>query len=305
MKLDANLFSGLFFFNPIMFSKMEQNNLSTFVYNGNPITFNFSDGSKMVNATEVAKAFPKKSIGSFLRNNSTKELIKLLEERYANSHIGSQIAGNQRYKKNDVVDNQRVIRVIKGGMKTQGTWMCEELILYFAAWLSPELRLWVYDRIKELLTNGNVSLSPENNLLEADEFTKYVRTQFNERNALLNKHNEQLKRLKARQSVEFSDLVGKQMIELRRNTRFFEANVSLRLTNEMYSVSEYAKSLGIYVKEDTAAAIGKKAVKMCNFKKWDYRSTPHDKYGTVNIYPLAALRIVFEEWMNRAQGLIN
>jgi len=40
----------------------------------------------------------------------------------------------------------------------QGTWMDEKLALKFAAWLSPEFELWVYDRIQELLTTGKTEI---------------------------------------------------------------------------------------------------------------------------------------------------
>ncbi|MEM1121660.1 MAG: KilA-N domain-containing protein, partial [Bacteroidota bacterium] len=40
----------------------------------------------------------------------------------------------------------------------QGTWMDEKLALKFAAWLSPNFELWVYDRIQELLTTGKTEL---------------------------------------------------------------------------------------------------------------------------------------------------
>ena len=36
--------------------------------------------------------------------------------------------------------------------------MDEKLALKFASWLSPRFELWVYDRIQELLTNGETRL---------------------------------------------------------------------------------------------------------------------------------------------------
>ncbi|MEM9888471.1 MAG: KilA-N domain-containing protein [Bacteroidota bacterium] len=50
------------------------------------------------------------------------------------------------------------MRIIKGGLQYQGTWMDEKLALKFAAWLSPRFELWVYDRIYELLTTGQTKL---------------------------------------------------------------------------------------------------------------------------------------------------
>ena len=114
-----------------------------FDYEGQQITFEFADGNKMVNATEMARPFGK-LVADFLRLKGTEEYIELLEDRYGNSHIEAK---------------REVLRVVKGGdAQLQGTWMDEKLALKFAAWLSPRFELWVYDRIQELLTSGTTSL---------------------------------------------------------------------------------------------------------------------------------------------------
>ncbi|MEM9884711.1 MAG: KilA-N domain-containing protein [Bacteroidota bacterium] len=131
--------------------------LTQFKYEGNNITFEFTDGNKMINATEMVKAFPSKKINDFLRLKSTKEYILLLEDRYGNSRI----ADNQSVRE--------VLKVVKGGLGKQGTWMDEILALKFAAWLSPKFDLWVYDRIYELLTKGRVELqqTPASNIIQS------------------------------------------------------------------------------------------------------------------------------------------
>ena len=61
----------------------------------------------------------------------------------------------------NIAQKKEVIRVVKGGDAKeglQGTWMDEKLALKFAAWLSPEFELWVYDRIFELLITGKTEL---------------------------------------------------------------------------------------------------------------------------------------------------
>ncbi len=55
--------------------------LVKFNYEGQKISFKFSDGNKLINATEMAKPFGKR-INNFLRQKSTQEYILLLEERY-------------------------------------------------------------------------------------------------------------------------------------------------------------------------------------------------------------------------------
>lgn len=119
-------------------------NLKKFEYDGIPISFEFSDGNKMINATEMAKPFGK-PVANFLRLKETKDYVELLEERYSDVNIAP----------------REVLRVIKGGDASeilQGTWMDEKLALKFAAWLSPRFELWVYDRIQELLTTGKTEI---------------------------------------------------------------------------------------------------------------------------------------------------
>ncbi len=114
-----------------------------FDYEGTPISFEFSDGNKMINATEMARPFGK-PVGNFLRLKETREYIVILEERYSHLNIG-----------------RDALRVVKGGdvgEGLQGTWMDEKLALKFAAWLSPRFELWVYDRIQELLTTGKTEI---------------------------------------------------------------------------------------------------------------------------------------------------
>jgi len=117
--------------------------LQSFEYEGKRITFEFGDGQKMVNATEMAKSFPSKKVAGFLRLKQTKEFIKVLNSRYADSHNGNDF---------------KAFRVVRGGTPDlQGTWMDEKLALKFAAWLNPHFELWVYDRIHELLTQGMIN----------------------------------------------------------------------------------------------------------------------------------------------------
>lgn len=114
--------------------------ITKFEYEGHNISFEFSDGNKMINATEMAKPFGK-VVSGFLRLKSTQDYIVLLERRY------------------QAEPGKETLRVVKGGdPETQGTWMDEKLALKFAAWLAPEFELWVYDKIYELVTTGRVEL---------------------------------------------------------------------------------------------------------------------------------------------------
>lgn len=117
--------------------------ITKFEYEGQTISFEFADGNKMINATQMAKPFDKK-VNDFLRLKNTKDYILALESRYGNSRNGIK---------------REVLRVIQGGTpELQGTWMDEKLALKFASWLSTYFELWVYDRIEELLTTGETRL---------------------------------------------------------------------------------------------------------------------------------------------------
>ena len=60
--------------------------LTIFDYEGQNISFEFADGNKMINATQMARPFGK-PVGNFLRLKETKQYIQLLEERYSDLNI--------------------------------------------------------------------------------------------------------------------------------------------------------------------------------------------------------------------------
>lgn len=116
------------------------NNIQIYNYHNHPVSFDFGGGHKMVNATQMAKPFGKQP-AHFLRTNPTKDFISLLIDRYDSNHSD-------------------IVKVVNGGTN-YGTWMCEELALEFSGWLSPEFKLWMNDRIRELLTTGSTQLQPK------------------------------------------------------------------------------------------------------------------------------------------------
>lgn len=118
--------------------------ITKFDYEGATISFEFADGNRMINATEMARPFGKR-VNNFLKSQHAQDYILLLEARYSKWSNGDQPGDQPR----------EVLRIVQGGTpELQGTWMDEKLALKFAAWLSPEFELWVYDRIEELLTTG-------------------------------------------------------------------------------------------------------------------------------------------------------
>jgi hypothetical protein len=122
-------------------------------YRGNLIAFEFSGENNLINATQMAHAFPAKKVNDFLRLKNTKEFVVALEARYGNSRNGK----------------PEVLRVVQGGTpELQGTWMDELLAIKFAGWLSPDFEIWMYERIRELLVSGQTSIPgvvPQSNVI--------------------------------------------------------------------------------------------------------------------------------------------
>lgn len=105
-------------------------------YNDKEIAFQLTGKNNiMINATQMSKVFGKLP-HEYLRLPSTQELIEAIKGKSLNS------------------DFQAVITKPGTPQFGGGTWMCEDLALDFAQWLSVDFKLWCNDRIKELLTIG-------------------------------------------------------------------------------------------------------------------------------------------------------
>ena len=111
----------------------EKGVIQTFEFNGAEIEFDFSPNKVMVNATEMAKIFDKKSI-EFLDLQNTKAFIQACISGGNSHHLNVE-------KESDLV----IIRPNKG------TWMHRVLALKFAAWLDPNFEIWIYQTIDELM----------------------------------------------------------------------------------------------------------------------------------------------------------
>jgi len=109
---------------------METNKTLEYLYQEFEIHFTVHGPEKqvMVNATEMAKAFGKRTT-NYLTNEKTKELILKLEL--------TEIPVNSNYK---VLKN-------KGHM---GYYFCDILALDFAAWLDVDFRIWIYKKILDI-----------------------------------------------------------------------------------------------------------------------------------------------------------
>ena len=224
-----------------------------FSYEGQEITFEFSDGSTMINATEMAKPFGKQ-VGGFLRTKETKTYIGLLEDRYANLHIGQP---------------RPVLRVVKGGDTirdgvAQGTWMDEKLALKFAAWLSAKFELWVYDRIDELLKTGKTELPNHRPSMQIIKSIRLIADQ-------LELHEREIGEIK--QDI---GLIKDHMADL-------EAKIT-SIDEQYYSVSGYCALQGIHCPLDKARNWGIAATKTSNAKGVPIGKAYDAKYGEINTY---------------------
>lgn len=177
-----------------------------FDYQGSLITF--GKGKQiMVNATEMAKPFGKRS-NDFLSLKGTQELIISLSAKTGISAT-------------DLV-------VVNQGGNNQGTWLHEDLALIFAQWLSPQFYLWCNDRIKELLTTGVATVTND------DEAIAYAMQ-------VLNKRLETARREKAL-AEERSQLLAAQLQQAAPKVQYTE---DVLQSANAYNINLIAKELGM------------------------------------------------------------
>lgn len=222
-------------------------------FNGHSITFEFEDGNKMVNATQMAKPFGKR-VDNYLRLQGTKDYILLLEARYSD------------------VREREVLRIIQGGVpELQGTWMDEKLALKFAAWLSPVFELWVYDKIEELFRTGRTELDnrPSTDIISALRLI-VDKLEYQERD--INELKEGLKEVK--------DYVGD-----------LEAKIISKDEN-YYSVAGYSRLVNRACPLHVAKELGRQATALSYQKGLPIGSTHDERYGKVGTYHKDVLKEV-------------
>lgn len=101
-----------------------------FIYQETQIHFALqNEGEVMINATEMAKLFDKRT-KDYLANQSTKDFIEALERTPISVRSDQKIIENRGH---------------------MGVWFCELLAIDFATWLDIDFKVWVYKRIQEIL----------------------------------------------------------------------------------------------------------------------------------------------------------
>jgi hypothetical protein len=134
---------------PIVYQYQENND----IYN---ISFLNENNHQMINATEMAKPF-NVNIGDFLRDPKRFEMIYKLCVRNSLTISDMNIPTSLNISQLAIIFPES-IRVVKGGVKKQGTWFHEDIALEFARWLSVDFAIWCNDKIKELIRQGFVYL---------------------------------------------------------------------------------------------------------------------------------------------------
>ncbi len=232
--------------------------ITKFDYHGVNISFEFEDGNKMINATEMAKPFGKR-VNDFLRLKSSKDYIFLLEARYGDSRNGVK---------------STVLRVVHGGLpEFQGTWMDEKLALKFAAWLAPEFELWVYDRIHELLLNGSTSMPSQFHKGNIIESIRLIADQ-------LENQEQEVGGLKAD--------IG----EIKRHINGLEAKL-LSIDENYFSISGYCALLHLDCPLDKAQKWGQSATILSHKYHVAIGKAYDAKYGEINTYHKDILNQLF------------
>ncbi|MCB0854769.1 MAG: KilA-N domain-containing protein [Bacteroidetes bacterium] len=236
--------------------------ITKFDYEGKTISFEFSDGSKMINATEMARPFKGKLVADFLRTKQTQEYISLLKSRYGNLHIGQNSP------------KREVLRVVKGGEPgLQGTWMDEKLALKFAAWLSVEFELWVYDRIYELITTGETKLQNIQPSTIASSL-RLIAAQLEEQDRI----NQEV-RTELDNTAERLDELESKIISTDEN---------------YYTIAGYANLAGLACPLHQAKIWGKAATTLSKEKGYPTGTAHDERFGTVRTYHQDILRQIVE-----------
>jgi hypothetical protein len=112
------------------------------------IAFDLFRGDVMVNATEMGQPF-KRRLDNYLRLSSTKDLINalVLDRKPESNYLTSEVVGSE-------------ILTTKEGHHG-GTYMCEDLALAFAMWLSPQFHVWILKSVREIIFGNNPELVRE------------------------------------------------------------------------------------------------------------------------------------------------
>jgi hypothetical protein len=128
-------------------------------YQGNTIAMFADDRDAYVNLTHLASAWKnRKTILTWIRNRQTIEFLSFWETRYNKKFSGAQMSTVLNLIKErslsikqwvDLTDAKGIFT--RGSGVFAGTYAHKDIALKFAAWLSPELELFIFEKIQELI----------------------------------------------------------------------------------------------------------------------------------------------------------
>ena len=150
----------------------EQKSNNNLVLSGIVIESRKSDN--FINATQLCKAGGKR-FNNWYQLDSTKELIKELENSIRNSDTGYPVS---------------LIDIKKGNTKlyTQGSWVHPDLAVQLAQWISPSFAIQVSRWIRELFITGSVSIDSR----KTDEELKELQNKLEETEQ---KHKQEIEKI--------------------------------------------------------------------------------------------------------------
>jgi hypothetical protein len=220
-----------------------------FSYNGINVRMRKMNGYILVCLTDFARLFPDKNLSTIINSKEMTDYVNRLSE--IKNFISTDL-----------------LQIIKGGnVSQQGTWAHQKIALRVAQKLSTDFAIWVDDKIEELLTTGNTSISSRlpnfNNPAEAarawaDEY---------ERNQALTLENKEAK------------------LQLELKTE------QLDESKEWYSIKRWSKENGVNWRK-----VSWRKMKVISYELgYEVKKIFDANYGQVNIYNVNVFKAYFNK----------
>jgi hypothetical protein len=189
----------------------------------NDIIIESRTSDNFVNATQLCKAGGKKLFADWYRLDSTKELIRVLEE---------DLKSNM-----EISISQELIDVKKGNSKlfTQGSWIHPDLAVQLAQWISPKFAIKVSRWTRELLITGSVSIDSKKTNEELNRLQKQLQENtlvINQKNALIEDSKKQIVKLEKKQLNLLLEIEDSKHIE--KKQIFYIATTDTYLANSRF-----------------------------------------------------------------------
>ncbi len=257
-----------------------------------PISFiTNDDGEPMVNATEMAKGFGKE-VRFWINNASTLEYVDELaksEGIIAEVEIptsGTITAVAKKYPS--------LIKVLRGGgskgSRLQGTFLCRNLTIEFARWLSPAFAIWCDKRILEYLQYGFTASDDVLLQMQSDpDFAKKMAEELSaerERNRALEQQNTQLlnEAEENRPKVNFYDNVSNLNDDYNKRRTIVISKVASRFKINVKTLNKFLIRKKVIIRVDGGYDIHPQHANKGIAYQIVKEETEYDEYGDI-LYP--------------------